>query len=85
MQNVITKRDYLTRCTKIFTNMYIRFLSCFLDGRDTLRQWRDDNIRCSEEVIEIWQDVLSSNTHKVGDESMYKYFYTTLKHRIFVV
>lgn len=38
------------------------------DARDTLRQWRDDNMRCSEEVIEIWQDVLSNNTHKVGDE-----------------
>ncbi|GFR26047.1 ER membrane protein complex subunit 2 [Trichonephila clavata] len=38
------------------------------EARDTLRQWREDNIRCSEEVVEIWQDVLSSYTHKVGDE-----------------
>lgn len=52
------------------------YLCCFnlifiADARDTLRQWRDDNIRCSEEIVEIWQDVLSNNTHKVGDESMY--------------
>jgi len=38
------------------------------DARDRLRQWRDDNIRCSEEVIEIWQDILINYTHKVGDE-----------------
>lgn len=38
------------------------------DARDTLRQWRDDNIRNSEEVIEMWLDVLSHNTHKIGDE-----------------
>ncbi|KAF8787244.1 ER membrane protein complex subunit 2 like protein [Argiope bruennichi] len=38
------------------------------EARETLRQWREDNMRCSEEVIEIWQDVLSNYTHKVGDE-----------------
>lgn len=38
------------------------------EARDLLRQWRDDNVRCSEEVQEIWQDVMSYNIHKVGDE-----------------
>jgi len=38
------------------------------DARDTLRQWRDDNIRSSEEVVEMWLDVLSQNTHKISDE-----------------
>lgn len=51
-------------------NFFSLFYFIFSDARDTLRQWRDDNIRCSEEVIEMWQDVLSNNTHKVGDESM---------------
>ncbi|KAG8196762.1 hypothetical protein JTE90_014495 [Oedothorax gibbosus] len=38
------------------------------EARDILRQWREDNIRRSEEVVEIWQDILINCTNKVGDE-----------------
>ncbi|GIX95275.1 ER membrane protein complex subunit 2 [Caerostris darwini] len=43
------------------------------EARDTLRQWREDNSRCSEEIVEIWQDVLSNYTHKIGDEKWLVY------------
>ncbi|XP_054719635.1 ER membrane protein complex subunit 2-like [Uloborus diversus] len=42
-------------------------------ARDTLRQWRDDNLRSSEEIVEIWQDVLVNYVHKLGDEKWLVY------------
>ncbi|XP_014239426.1 ER membrane protein complex subunit 2-A-like [Cimex lectularius] len=38
------------------------------DARDLVRKWREDNERKSEELIEIWEDILRENVHKLGDE-----------------
>nr|SVE74416.1 EOG090X0CGE [Daphnia barbata] len=38
------------------------------DVRDLLRNWREENCRQSEEVVELWNEVLSTNFGKLGDE-----------------
>jgi len=40
----------------------------FEDGKITLRKWREDNARRSEETVEIWEHVLSRRPHSLGDE-----------------
>ncbi|GAB6029001.1 hypothetical protein CHUAL_004790 [Chamberlinius hualienensis] len=36
--------------------------------RETLRTWREDNVRQSEEVMELWEMGLNNNIKKLGDE-----------------
>ena len=36
--------------------------------RDLLRSWREDNARKSEEVVEIWENVLEKNQNKLSQE-----------------
>ncbi len=38
------------------------------DVRDLFRSWREDNIRESEDVVELWQSVLAKNLSRLGDE-----------------
>lgn len=38
-------------------------------ARETLRQWRDENDRRSEETVEIWYNVIAKHVNKLGDES----------------
>ncbi|XP_076065869.1 ER membrane protein complex subunit 2-like [Oratosquilla oratoria] len=38
------------------------------DVRDQLRQWREDNTRHSEEVLDMWTYCLQHYKHKLGDE-----------------
>ncbi|KAI6242931.1 ER membrane protein complex subunit 2 [Aphelenchoides fujianensis] len=44
------------------------FANCFQKRGSTLRRWREDHIRRSEEVIEIWEHVLSRYSKSLGDE-----------------
>ncbi|CAJ0947892.1 unnamed protein product, partial [Mesorhabditis belari] len=37
-------------------------------GRKTLREWREDQSRRSEEVVELWEHVLSRSPSSLGDE-----------------
>ncbi|KAK6627843.1 hypothetical protein RUM43_002288 [Polyplax serrata] len=41
---------------------------CWMEARDLLRQWREDNVRKSREVVDLWEQVLSHKEHKLGDE-----------------
>lgn len=38
------------------------------DVRDLFRSWREDNIRQSEDVVELWQSILAKNFSSLGDE-----------------
>jgi ER membrane protein complex subunit 2 len=38
------------------------------DVRDLFRKWRDDNERKSDEVIQLWEAVLSNKVSKLGNE-----------------
>lgn len=38
------------------------------DVRDLFRSWREDNCRQSEDVVDLWKDVLANNLGKLGDE-----------------
>nr|SVE75359.1 EOG090X0CGE [Daphnia dolichocephala] len=38
------------------------------DVRDLLRNWREENCRQSEEVVDLWTEVLATNFGKLGDE-----------------
>lgn len=43
----------------------------FPEARDQLRLWREENERRSLEVVDMWDNDLQSNIHKLGDESLY--------------
>ena len=43
---------------------------CFVDASERLRKIREEGLRCSEEVVEIWEDSLADNIYKLGDEGM---------------
>ncbi|XP_067625274.1 ER membrane protein complex subunit 2-like isoform X2 [Eurosta solidaginis] len=36
--------------------------------RDQFRNWREDNVRRSEEVVHLWEAILESHIHKTGNE-----------------
>lgn len=38
------------------------------NARDILKEWRDNNQRRSYDVVQIWENVLSSAVNKLGDE-----------------
>jgi len=38
------------------------------DVRDLFRKWRDENERCSEDIIQLWEAILEDNVHKCGNE-----------------
>lgn len=38
------------------------------EARDIIRKWREENARKSQELVEIWEFVLKSKAHKLGDE-----------------
>ncbi|TKR62065.1 hypothetical protein L596_026072 [Steinernema carpocapsae] len=40
----------------------------FEEGRLTLRQWREDHARRSEEIVELWEHVLSRSPNSLNDE-----------------
>lgn len=39
-----------------------------LEARQTLRKWREEHTRKSEEAVEIWEHVLSRDSNRLGDE-----------------
>ncbi|GLH15567.1 ER membrane protein complex subunit 2 [Gryllus bimaculatus] len=40
------------------------------DARDLLRLWREDNERKSQDVVNLWETILSKNIFKLGDERL---------------
>ncbi|EEB17578.1 conserved hypothetical protein [Pediculus humanus corporis] len=38
------------------------------DARDLLRQWREENVRKSRDIVHLWEHVLVHKEHKLGDE-----------------
>jgi len=36
--------------------------------RDLFRKWREENVRKSREVVDLWESTLKQNIHKLGDE-----------------
>lgn len=38
------------------------------EARDLVRKWREGNVRKSRELVEMWEDALKDNLHKLGDE-----------------
>ncbi|KAK3923910.1 ER membrane protein complex subunit 2 [Frankliniella fusca] len=40
------------------------------EARDKLRSWREENERRSLEVVDLWDNYLQSNIHKLGDERL---------------
>lgn len=42
--------------------------SIFLEARDILRDFREENVRKSDVVVKLWERVLRSKNSKLGDE-----------------
>ncbi|XP_014287030.1 ER membrane protein complex subunit 2 [Halyomorpha halys] len=38
------------------------------EARDIIRKWREENARKSQELIELWEEVLKPKAYKLGDE-----------------
>jgi hypothetical protein len=49
----------------------------FLEVRDLFRLWREENVRKSVEVVDLWERLLQKKMHKLGDESK-SYFFVTM-------
>ncbi|XP_002731262.1 ER membrane protein complex subunit 2-like [Saccoglossus kowalevskii] len=47
--------------------------STWEEVRDQLRKFREDNVRCSEEVVEIADSLLADHANKLGDEAWIVY------------
>ena len=43
-------------------------LSSVEDGLSLLRQWREGGVRRSDVIVEIWEELLSTDPSKLGDE-----------------
>lgn len=43
------------------------------DARKLLRRWRDENIRKSKDILELWESTVSSSINKFGDEKWLVY------------
>lgn len=41
---------------------------CSAEGRDLLRSWREDNVRRSLDVVDLWDSLLSQDPDALGDE-----------------
>lgn len=59
----ILKSNYLIL---LQTNYYI---SLFVEDLEQLKRYRENNERKSREVVQIWEDSISSNIHNLGKES----------------
>jgi len=44
----------------------------YAEARDRLRKLREDHLRRSDEVVELWEDVLDCVHYKLGTECMYR-------------
>lgn len=44
------------------------FLLLYLEAKTILKKWRDDHARRSEEIVEIWEHVLSRYGSALKDE-----------------
>jgi hypothetical protein len=42
--------------------------SPFLDARDLLRTWREDNVRRSDDVVDLWEAFLRDSATHLSDE-----------------
>lgn len=52
-------------CVCIITN----FL--FLEMRDKMRKWRDENARNSEQIVEVGEELINEYASKLGDDSKF--------------
>ncbi|CAG0919511.1 unnamed protein product [Notodromas monacha] len=38
------------------------------NARNSLRKWREENVRCSDEVVRLWEEVLMKHSSKLSSE-----------------
>lgn len=65
IKNSLGGNNYSTR----IIILYYKWWVVFIDIRDKLRVWREDNVRQSNEIITMWDTVLQDKINKLGDES----------------
>ncbi|KIH53612.1 hypothetical protein ANCDUO_16256 [Ancylostoma duodenale] len=54
-------------------------------GRRQLREWRETNARRSEEVVELWEHVVSRSPSSLGDELWIVYEQSFRKRKVAVL
>ena len=55
------------------------------EARDRLRKLREDHLRRSDEVVELWEDVLDCVHYKLGTECMYFIHFRYIDTRFYIV
>lgn len=50
---------------------YIMQARLFIEMRDKLRKWREDNYRNSEQIVDVGEELISEHASKLGDDSKF--------------
>lgn len=53
-----------------------------VEARDTLRKWRENNERLSEDIVYLWTSILEFNLNKLGNESKCSYKYIKVDNQL---
>jgi len=56
-----------------------------LEAKDRLKKIRDDQLRRSEEVVELWDEVLSDFSYKLGSEGNHLFIILASSARLILV
>ena len=43
----------------------------FVEARDRLKKIKEERLRRSDEVVELWESMLNTNMRKLGDEGLF--------------
>jgi hypothetical protein len=57
----------------MFSGLNMLHIFCFLEVRVLFRLWREENVRKSVEVVDLWERILQKKIHKFGDESKWHF------------
>ena len=72
VENVPAVLKCIHFCTVMSSSNHFSAAYCFwflfLDARDRLKKIKEERLRRSDEVVQLWEDVLSNNARKLGDE-----------------
>lgn len=53
---------------KILRRFYHFLFIILLDAKELFRKWREDNERKSDDVVQLWENVLADKINKLGNE-----------------
>lgn len=61
-------KAWLCHVHRMLVNLLFPSLFFFIEARDILRDFREENVRKSDVIVDLWERVLRSKNSKLGDE-----------------